>query len=613
MNRLDIFSEPFASTGNISAEGFRNLLGRPASDVLTTVIREAFQNSLDAARTGIPSRIVLRVRTLSEPQREVLADQIFGKLPIDGVSRKLMSGSLSGQVRVMEICDFGTTGLGGPTSADAPMDNADQMDFVNFMRNVGAARDVHHGGGTYGYGKTSLYALSNCSTILVDSETTVGNRPVRRMMGCHLGGAFDAPGTDGVRRRHTGRHWWGIDGDNGGVDPIENDACRQLVGDLGFPERDQGETGTSIMIVDPNLKVDADSAIEDEILETVMWNFWPRMTSKTPQLRKLDFRLEIEGKSIMIPRPEEYPPLDLFATALNSVRTRDGEMREIRSQRPAKLLGGLSIQRGLRADRIGSAVSKDSIIPQQSSHIALMRPVELVVRYVVGEAYPDRRYEWAGVFMCSEEDEVEQAFASTEPPAHDDWIPDILPRGHAKTWVNVAMRELNSISRTHAAPGGGSAGDGDRGPSLAATAAQMGRILDRATPSGPGKSARKGGGSIRKSLAVTQPRFIRLERNDKGHNVAIFNATLTNDGSHKGLKVVAEPHLVMDGGAAGSEDLPEDYKVLVSSLEISGKELRSDNNELNVGCEGGDIEITVRMTDLAAVGVRIRLEEGDTS
>src|SRR3546814_9241420 len=52
-------------------------------------------------------------------------------------------------------------------------------------------------------------------------------------------------------------------------------------------------------------------------------------------------------------------------------------------------------------------------------HVALMRPSELVVRYV---EFPGMREEsdWAGVFLSSEDESALRAFASFEPPAHDD-------------------------------------------------------------------------------------------------------------------------------------------------------------------------------------------------
>ena len=119
---------------------------------------------------------------------------------------------------VLEIADFGTSGLGGPVHADV-VEEGEATDFVDFMRNIGSPRDTHLGGGTYGYGKTSLYRMSACSTILVHSRSRHGGRLVERFMGCQLGEPYAVrQGSD--KGRYTGRHWWGRRCDDI-VDPLE--------------------------------------------------------------------------------------------------------------------------------------------------------------------------------------------------------------------------------------------------------------------------------------------------------------------------------------------------------------------------------------------------------
>ncbi|MBF2923715.1 hypothetical protein HKB12_23470, partial [Escherichia coli] len=150
-----------------------------------------------------------------------------------------------------------------------------------------------------------------------------------------------------------------------------------------------------------------------------------------------------------VPNPEDFPPLNLFSSALNALQQDAEEVKTIWCERPRRALGKLSIQRNLRADRVGAALVENSIIPETANHIALMRPFGLVVKYLEGTALPDSRFEWGGVFVCSEEEIVEQAFSTSEPPAHDDWIPENLPKGHQKTFVNVALRNLKEIARPH--------------------------------------------------------------------------------------------------------------------------------------------------------------------
>lgn len=614
MTPLDLHSEKFARTGNIAGEGFRRLLGRPALGLLQTVIREALQNSVDAAPEGNRVEILLRFRTLEGEELAKLRDLFFLMLPpeeADGANEDDQSASLreilqADQVSLLEIADFNTSGLAGPTRADV-VAGEETLDFVNFLRNVGAARDTHHGGGTYGYGKTSLYALSSASTIIADTQTTCDGIPVRRVMGCHLGDAFEAA-TEGDRRRFTGRHWWGRIDPEGGVEPLEGTEAAELSEFLGFPSRDESRPGTTIAIVAPHVERGED--LRAELVETVLWNFWPRMCGFTPAERRIDVRLEFEGEHVDIPAPEHYPPLDLFAEALRNVRGEgDGEVEIIRSNRPIADLGRLSIVRGLRAQRNLLALRDASPMREQAHAIALMRPVELVVRYLPGEAFSDKRFEWAGVFICSEEDEIEKAFAVAEPPAHDDWIPDMMPKGRAKTYVNVALRDLKLAAATYVQPKAALGTGEDRGPSVAKTAARLGRLLSRTSGKGPGRATSPGGGT-KKKITISAPRFVGLEHCD-GQRVARFEAELTNDGSQPDLVLCANPHLVLDGSSASADDLPGDITINLVELSLGDRITRQ--REIIIEDIEGIVSCRVTVPEDAAVGIRFSFQESGTA
>lgn len=609
MTTLNIFSEPYAKTGNMAAEGFRRLLGRPALGLLQTLVREAIQNVLDAAVDANGASLTIRLRTLSPSQArclrtDVLAERPHGDSTISDVSRSLDKPN----IRVIELCDFGTTGLSGPTSADAPDNGSEPLNFINFLRNVGSRRDTHHGGGTYGYGKSSLYAMSECSTILVDTQTTSNGRPARRLMGSHLGAAFDAK--DGRRRmkRFTGRHWWGVvDGDDS-VEPVTGRSASAMADRLGLPSRSPDLSGTTILILDPILDRGTEENAADDIIEAVLWYFWPRMLASTPKDRRLTLKVEVEGEVKVVPKPEEYPPLDLFARAMNMYRTDDGSLVHVECGRPKRFLGLAAIEKGVRTPRVGRATAADSLIPWQAAHIALMRPAELVVKYIDGEPFSDARFEWAGVFVCSDEDDVEEAFAQAEPPAHDDWIPDNLPKGQAKTFVRTALTRLKELASTQAEGRSGPRSSDAKGPSLAETATLLGRFLNQSSAAGPGRDTqRRSAPRIRGPLGASPPRFVGLELSDDNVALARFRTEIRNDEAISSLFLRGVAHLVVDGGATDNEDLPTGFEPHVDSFELSGRRV-SGSNVLDVGDYVGAVDILVSTVPAAAVGLKVTLE-----
>src|SRR5690242_8639276 len=109
MTSLELFSEPFAKTGNMAAEGFKRLLGRPTLDLLQTFVREGIQNVLDAGSGKEGPRILIRLRTLTDKQSEALRERMLKQLPAGDTTRNDIQASISkSKIPVLEICDFNT-------------------------------------------------------------------------------------------------------------------------------------------------------------------------------------------------------------------------------------------------------------------------------------------------------------------------------------------------------------------------------------------------------------------------------------------------------------------------------------------------------------------------
>ena len=611
---LNLHSERYANTGNIG-ENLRRLLGTPTLDPLQTLIREALQNIADAALPGSGPEILIRIRTLTRSQRIVLRKHVLSDLPDDpdGLERFAFLKKKNKLPVVMEICDFGTEGLSGPTRADLIPIETESTNFIDFIRNVGTPRDTAHGGGTYGFGKVALFRASKCSTLVVDSLVAGGGRGSRRLIATHLGPAFHVKERR-MQRQFTGRHWWGRPAakDNF-VDPLTGTAAKRLSAALGLPDRPTERSGTSIMVLDFDLQDECPETVGFRAVEAVLWNFWPRMTADTPIDRRFRFRVEVEGESLDIPNPEELPPLNLFCEAMRDARRGKGnDVRDIRCGKPVKVVGKLAVNRGLHRTRM-SPVGKESLLPEVCQHIALMRPVELVVKYLEGNPWPNERIEWAGVFLVSEEDEVEQAFSDAEPPAHDDWIPTYLPKGRARTYVRVALRELVNSARNMGISGLGQIAPESSGPPLARLAGRLGKLLQGTAGDGAGK--RHPGDVSRgrrpRTASVSNPEFLRLERDETG-TLAIFQVQVRQDSRKSAIELQATAAVAMDGSSSAGAEVYE-FVERPSVVGIRGPESHLSSNCSSIELNGaeGTFELRIRMPTDAAVAAQAALVRTD--
>jgi hypothetical protein len=592
-------AERFPASGGLAGEGAGRLLGAPRVSQLAAVIRESLQNSHDAGTGEGPVRCRVTLRRLTADQLAAVRD-LLATLPEEAGARERLTAFLaSSSPLIMEISDWGTAGLGGPTRADETPALGETADFVNFVRNVGAARSAGQRGGTYGYGKSTLFRASGCATIVVDTLARVGEASERRLIACHVGSAYDAGGV-----RHTGRHWWGVPGPDGVAEPLRGAAAEGLASAMGAPERTQGGTGSTIMILDPQFGHDDLAQALGEIEEIMLWYFWPKMVDMGAGAPML-FELAREGEPTRpAGRPEDHPPLDLLVAAYR--RMRAGEATQITSGNSRTLLGSYAVRQGRRLDRRPLRAG-EGLIPGALHHIAVMRHVELVVRYYVGRAAPNDEQEWGGVFIADAATDVAAAFAEAEPPAHDDWMPEMLaPRSAAKTYVNVAIRELRAI----AAAGGQPAptvrpARGEAAASLAGVAEQMGRILP---PAGAPTPSPRGGGRrvVQARPRVSDPQFVELVEGASGVE-ALFAVRAVNP-SDDPMRLVATPGVVMDG-AVSSDVAADDGEVSFLGWEdVDGVAIGGHEGLVLESGESRDVRARLSIPAGAAAGLVLSLE-----
>ena len=240
-------------------------------------------------------------------------------------------------------------------------------------------------------------------------------------MGAALSEAFDGP--DGLR--FTGRHWWGEIND-GVPDPVLNETASRIASQLGLPEFKEGDTGTDIAVIAPELGLES----EDETLETlaerirgyIYWYLWPKFeTQQRPT--GLNFSVTANGRELIFPSIESVPVVRNLAKTLDDIVGRKGTSYRLKKYEPHEL-GEFSVDyvvagaQMLLGEEDRSILSFSPINPPYR-HVARMRQAELVVDYLPVTAMPTSEVGYVGTFRSSAY--ADDSFAKAEPATHDNW------------------------------------------------------------------------------------------------------------------------------------------------------------------------------------------------
>ncbi|MGW4565320.1 hypothetical protein ACWEN3_23815 [Streptomyces sp. NPDC004561] len=431
------FSQPYPPEGASAAEGIRNQLGRPELDQLTVLVRESAQNSWDARlpKSDVPVDYRIDIWTVGPAHTGAWRELLLAGAP-SGNNFPLRETLKHGSIRVLAVSDRGTRGLGGPTRADDAV--GPERDFVSFIRNIGEPRDTALGGGTYGFGKGIFYMLSKPGTVLVHTRcrTPQGGYETR-LIGCTLWNSYVALENQG-RRRYTGRHWWG-DTSGSVVEPLLGVAAETTAQHLGLRAFGAHETGTTVVVIDPNLdELESPEAAADYLGETIAWHLWPKMISATGRTPAMRFSVTRDGVPHPVPDPRSTRPLNMFVAAYEEMAGSNGT--DLQCLKPKRHLGRLGLVKRIMPPLAPTRASGMLDIEDLIHHVCLMRPAELVVTYHPGPKPPSANQGYAGVFRADEA--MDDIYAKAEPPTHDAWNPHSLERPES-TFVQTTFRRIN--------------------------------------------------------------------------------------------------------------------------------------------------------------------------
>ena len=435
------------SPGDMDASGGDRLLGKTELSRLAVLIRETAQNSWDARSNDAIPLFGINLRRTDFRLRDDLAGLLS-----EGRHGDLAAMRRESNFRLLEIYDRNTFGLDGPADL-TPAGKGRSARFQDLILKFGVSHNNGTTGGTYGFGKTAAFAYSGIGTVIYWTRCRNPEGALEhRFIVSSFGESYQDRGV-----QFTGRHWWGLRSEDGeSILPVIGEEAAELGARLFERGFERGETGTSILVLDPLIADEEDA--EDTSVEPLH-----RLRSEPAEVER-DFerrarhaiRANLWPKMIPIPGDEEPPmrlelsvnlrPVDLGAgeggalalwgaglNAIRAVRSDGGEVRTPQGTEVkvipiswySKVIGHVAI-----VQRIPAAEQRlefDDLDPAREDEsrmrrIALMRgQAELVVTTVdwVSREAP-AGMDWLAVYKSS--DDFDEDYADAEQPAHDNWV-----------------------------------------------------------------------------------------------------------------------------------------------------------------------------------------------
>lgn len=493
MKPLDWCPKP-TGPGDMDGTGSQRLLGQPDLDQLSLLIRETAQNSWDARLPGGIPTYGVGFRELSAEAAHLLRSVVFAHHDPESTLAMTLSATELKPLRVVEIYDRGTKGLGGPLRNDLILPEGHPRDWMDFVLTLGAPPDNKVGGGTYGFGKTASYATSRCSTILIWSRVWHEGRLEHRFIASSMSASFVHD-----QKLYNGRQWWGSRGESTDDKHIPYplvDGEAEKLGELLFERHfSDDETGTSLLILDPVERGSTDESdtvppLAETLRRIVIANLWPKLTDSGTE-HDMSVELSVAGKPVALPGPDASPALYALHASLRAIRRaeRGGDpgdpfVEVTAVTRYKEVVGRLAFTRVIPApdDPVGDLFL---------GRVSRMRTPELVVSTTAEGVPAANEANWVAVFKAAAE--FDRSFAESEPPAHDGWFANSLNDKVKASRVRIAQRRVSDWLKERLSPRP-SVDEGEVQTPTAALSQHLGGLIAGATGSAASHS---GGGRSR--------------------------------------------------------------------------------------------------------------------
>lgn len=457
-------------------------LGNPAgfafSGGLGTLARETGQNVVDEATPGRPTvearytlielsgaslTAFLTAIRFNEELRVHLEAAAGSKQKVAKViARGLELLDTDHRLVLLRIEDYGAKGLIGP-----------EYEYGNYMavvRNILDSYKSEGAGGSYGLGKSVMWACSRFGLVLINSNLSVAQEGKRE--GRYIG-RLDLPWhrIPGDLTSYAGPAWFGQ------IDPEKAPVTRSYWGNHALAQdtllnREGEESGTSFLVVgayDPDDKIESLEEMHDELVRSLADNFWPAMVERPggePGLLTASVRSERNGVTVKtdLVDPAAHTPARtrLLRAHLEDVTvdTLENPGDVVRRYVTLNVPGRTDRSHGPQQHEAVVLITEADEEDANINRVAYMRGSHMVIRdeAVSGLPMGSRPFHAVVLAGLAAGDEpadraADRFLRAAEPPEHDQWkvTPEVsssYARGsstaltHFKAEVRNAIREV---------------------------------------------------------------------------------------------------------------------------------------------------------------------------
>ena len=320
--------------GGAAGEAYANTLKSPGMRPEHVLAREAIQNSVDAGLDGEKVRVCFRQVQLANEDKNVFVDaaglkriaERVGELELAVPNCLTTLDKARTPLTLLYVEDHNAIGLSGD-----PHDK--NSNFHRLLLSLGdrsKARTSKGTGGSYGFGKSVYSSSSAIQTIFAYTRFADEDGSEKtRLFGCGYYASHEHK-----KKNYSGRAWLGTkkhEDDVGRlvIDPFEDTKADSVAKKLGFELREEGDLGTSILIVDATVD------LRDLMIGVEDW-WWPRIIDN-----KLDVEMLDADGGVSVPRPRKNEQLKPFIEAFEIARGIAAPKSGMQKQSPLNRLGDM--------------------------------------------------------------------------------------------------------------------------------------------------------------------------------------------------------------------------------------------------------------------------------